>query len=68
MVRVTEVGCDFKNSVSKKLDYLVIGDGDFVQFADGWRIGKLDKALSLREAGASIEIIPENDFLQLLLS
>lgn len=68
MERVTEVGCDFKNSVSKKLDYLVIGDGDFVQFADGWRTGKLTKALSLREDGARIEIIPENDFLQLLLS
>lgn len=68
MERVTEVGCDFKNSVSKNLDYLVIGDADFVQFADGWRTGKLDKAMSLRAAGAAIEIIPENDFLQLLLS
>lgn len=67
MERVTAVGCDFRNSVSKKLDYLVIGDGDFVQFADGWRTGKLEKALSLREEGAKIEIIPENDFLQLLL-
>jgi DNA polymerase III subunit epsilon len=35
MERVTDVGCDFKTSVSKKLDYLVIGDGDFVRFADG---------------------------------
>ena len=68
MERVTEVGCDFKNSVSKRLDYLVIGDGDFVQFADGWRTGKLEKALSLREAGAVIEIIPENDFLQMLIA
>ena len=68
MERVTEVGCDFRNSVSKKLDYLVIGDGDFVQFADGWRTGKLEKALSLREAGTGIEIIPENDFLHLLLA
>jgi len=68
MERVTAVGCDFKNSVSKNLDYLVIGDGDFVQFADGWRTGKLEKALSWRDAGAKIEIIPEKDFLQLLLS
>jgi DNA polymerase-3 subunit epsilon len=66
--RVVDVGGDFKNSVSKKLDYLVIGDADFVQFADGHRTGKLDKAITLRDAGAPIEIIPENDFLQLLLS
>lgn len=68
MERVTAVGCDFKTSVSKHLDYLVIGDGDFVQFADGWRTGKLKKALSWREAGATIEIIPEKDFLHLLMS
>ena len=68
MERVTAVGCDFKTSVSKNLTYLVIGDGDFVQFADGWRTGKLQKALSLREAGGKIEIIPEKDFLHLLLS
>lgn len=68
MERVTEVGGNFRNSVSKKLDYLVIGDGDFVQFADGWRTGKLLKALELRRAGAPIEIIPENDFLHMLLA
>jgi len=68
MERVTAVGCDFKTSVSKNLDYLVIGDGDFVQFADGWRTGKLQKALNVREAGGKIEIIPEKDFLHLLLS
>ena len=68
MERVTAVGCDFKNSVAKTLDYLVIGDGDFVQFTDGWRTGKLQKALNLQESGAKIEIIPEKDFLHLLLS
>lgn len=68
MERVIAVGCDFRTGVSKTLDYLVIGDGDFVQFADGWRTGKLQKALGWREAGALIEIIPEKDFLQLLLS
>jgi len=36
MERVTAVGYDFKTNVSKHLDYLVIGDGDFVQFVDGW--------------------------------
>ena len=66
--RVAAVGCDFKTTVSKNLDYLVIGDGDFVQFADGPRTGKVKKALALREEGATIEIVPEQDFLALLLS
>jgi DNA polymerase III subunit epsilon len=68
MERVTEVGCDFKTSVSKQLDYLVVGDGDFVRFADGWQTGKLAKAVTLQEAGAPIEIIPEKDFLHFLLA
>jgi DNA polymerase-3 subunit epsilon len=66
--RIVDVGCTFKNSVGKKLNYLVLGDGDFALFADGHRTGKLDKAMELREAGAPIEIIPERDFLALLLS
>lgn len=65
--RIVDVGCTFKNSVGKKLDYLVLGDGDFALFADGHRTGKLNKAMELREAGAPIEIIPERDFLALLL-
>jgi DNA polymerase-3 subunit epsilon len=68
MARVTEVGCDFKNSVSKRLDYLVIGDADFVQFADGWQTGKLKKAVELCQQGAPIEIIPERHFIELLFS
>jgi DNA polymerase-3 subunit epsilon len=66
--RIVDMGCTFKNSVGKKLDYLVLGDGDFALFADGHRTGKLDKAMELIAAGAPIEIIPERDFLALLLS
>jgi len=68
MQRVTDVGCNFRSSVSKTLDYLVIGDGDFVQFAGGWQTGKLKKAVGLRLEGASTEIIPEQHFLELLQS
>ncbi len=59
---------EVKTSVSAHLDYLVIGDGAFVEFSAGFRSSKLDTALNLRESGAPIEIIPEQDFLQLLLS
>ncbi len=62
------VGGNFRNSVSKKLDYLVIGDADFVQFADGWMTGKLRKTTELVAEGEAIEIIPERQFLELLFS
>lgn len=65
--QVTSVGGHFRNSVSKKLNYLVIGDADFVAFADGWVTGKLRAAQEFVEAGHEIEIIPEKDFLELLL-
>jgi DNA polymerase-3 subunit epsilon len=68
MARITEVGCDFKNSVGKTLSYLVVGDGDFVSFQDGWRTGKLTRVMELRNEGALIEVIPEQDFLHLLMS
>ena len=65
---VVQVGGTFRTSVSKKLDYLVIGDADYVAFADGWKTGKLKKAVELRGEGAAIEIIAERDFLALLRS
>lgn len=63
---VCAAGADFKNIVSKRLSYLVIGDGDFVAFADGWSTGKLTKARTLIADGAGIEVIPERDFLAFL--
>lgn len=63
---VVAVGCDFRNSVSKTLTYLVIGDADFVAFTDGWQTGKLKRALELIDVGAGIEVLPERGFLELL--
>lgn len=65
--QVTSVGAHFRNTVSRKLDYLVIGDADFVAFADGWVTGKLRRAREFLEEGFPIEVIPERDFLELLL-
>ena len=64
--RIVEYGADFKNNVSPKVDMLVIGDADFVQFADGMQTGKMKKAAALREDGVEIEIVAERDFLALL--
>ena len=66
--RVVEFGAEFKTGVSKNVDMLVIGDADFVQFADGMQTGKMKKAMALREDGFEIEIMAERDFLALLQS
>lgn len=65
---VVEVGANFKNSVGARLDYLVIGDADFVAFADGWKTGKLERVIELQAEGCRIEIVAERDFLALLYS
>ena len=66
--RIVEFGADFKKNVSAQTDMLVIGDADFVQFADGMQSGKLKKAVALRKDGFEIEIMAERDFLALLNS
>lgn len=66
--RITAFGADFKDNVSTKVDTLVIGDADFVQFADGMRTGKMKRAAQLSDEGHEIEIIAERDFLALLHS
>ncbi len=63
---ITQVGADFKSGVSKKLNVLVIGDGDFEQFVGGWETNKLKKAKELSAQGVEIEIMAERDFLKML--
>ena len=65
---IIEFGADFRNNVSKKVDTLVIGDADFVQFADGMQTGKMEKVAALRADGHDIEVIGESDFIALLRS
>ena len=63
---LSKAGAGFKTGVSAVVDYLVIGDADFVRFADGWETSKLRKAVALRGKGEDVEIIPEREFLKLL--
>jgi hypothetical protein len=45
---------------------LVVGDADFVQFADGHQTGKMKRAAKLKSDGEDIEIVTERDFLAML--
>jgi DNA polymerase III subunit epsilon len=61
------VNCGAKaaNSVSKKVDYLVVGLTDFTRVKDGMS-SKMKKAVDLAEDGHPLEIIDEGDFLKML--
>lgn len=64
--QVESLGGQCPSSVSKTLDYLVIGDADMAKFNTGWRSSKLKKAEQLIDQGAALQIIAESDFLKLI--
>lgn len=57
--KVEALGATAVNSVTKDLDYLVVG-------SEGGAGSKLNKAKKLVETGASVNIINEGDFLKLI--
>ncbi|MFE9958148.1 exonuclease domain-containing protein [Micromonospora sp. NPDC005299] len=64
---VAEVGGQPVAGVSKKTDVLVIGEQDLRRFRPGAKTSsKHQKAAALLEAGHSIEVVSELDFLQRL--
>lgn len=65
---ITSLGATFKKNMSAAVDYLVIGDADFVSFADGQMTGKLTRAVELRNEGSTLEILSERDFVGLVNS
>lgn len=56
------------NSVTKKTDFLVIGNLDYCSTVKNGKSNKLKKAESLLESGQAIQIITENVFLDMLES
>ncbi len=62
-----DCGAKAATSVSKKVDFLVVGVTDFAVVKDG-ASSKMRKAIELAEAGHSVEIVDEADFLRLLNS
>ncbi len=64
--KVTTAGGANSNSVTKKLDYLVIGDDGSPLYGQGRKGSKQLKGESLIEEGAGLKIISETAFLQML--
>lgn len=64
--RVRDQGGETPSSVTRDLNYLVIGDADLERFNEGWRTSKLKKAERYQQDGQDIEIIGESRFLELI--
>ena len=63
--RVEELGAVSRGSVSRDLDYLVIGNEGSPLFGQGKKGSKMVAAEKLVAAGAALKIISETDFLKL---
>ena len=63
---VVNAGGRTANSVSKKVNYLVLGTQDAYKLKDGEHSGKMLKAAELRASGQPIELLAEVDFLRMV--
>ena len=63
---VVNAGGQVASSVSRKVDYLVVGIQDTWRLRDGERSSKMIKAAELAAAGAPVELLSEDDFLRML--
>lgn len=68
MQKVVDCGGRCANSMSKNVNYLVMGDQDFSKLKDGKQSTKHKKAKALIADGADLELVPEAEFLKLLVS
>lgn len=60
--KVEALGGVYKNTVSKKIDYLVIGNDGNPCWAYACYGRKIEQAIELRKLGGSILLVHENDF------
>ena len=59
---IEQTGANFSDSVTKKTDYLVIGDDGNPYWVFACYGRKVEKAIAMRKAGQRISIIHEKDF------
>ncbi len=62
---VVNAGGQVSSSVSRKVDYLVVGIQDTWRLRDGGRSSKVIKAADSVAAGASVELLSEDDILRM---
>ena len=56
-----------ENNVTKKTNFLVLGEQDFRKFAEGHtKSSKLRKAETVKQEGQDIELLSERDYLEML--
>ena len=61
---IADIGGINSNSVTKKTDFLIVGQQDYRIVGEDGMSNKQDKAVKLIERGAALEIISESDFLR----
>jgi DNA polymerase-3 subunit epsilon len=66
MQRVVNAGGECGLSVTKKTDFLIVGQQDFRKFRGGNKSSKMRKAEDLLSKGVEIEILPEPEFMRML--
>jgi NAD-dependent DNA ligase len=64
--RIENLGGVFKNGITNKTDYLIVGDNDNPCWAFACYGRKVEKAINLRKEGKNISIIHEFDFWDIL--
>jgi DNA polymerase III subunit epsilon len=64
--QIVDAGGKVAASISKKVNYLVLGMQDAFMVKDGEHSSKMLRAAELRAAGCSIELLAEDDFLRML--
>jgi len=67
MQTVVNLGAILDNSVTKKTNYLILGNNDYNVCLKGEKSSKHKKAEKLKLEGQDIEIIDENSFYDILL-
>ena len=65
---VCDIGATIKSGVSKKVDYLIVGEQDISLVGDDGMSTKEERAYELISEGHNIKVINESDFLELIKS
>ena len=60
---IADIGGKNSETVTKETDFLIVGQQDFRKVGEDGMSNKQEKAQHLLEKGATIEVMPESDFL-----